>query len=191
MHALVLAAFLLTWGDGVPTIEGSVLHQLSSVQLMLLAVVLPWTAARCGSRPRETITRNAASAALLPSRLLLARTGGLTVALAVCTLGGLPMLLLAQQIAAASPADVSAALLPVAGLIGFVAVLTTWCDVLVPDRMMAWLVAAIATLLLILVPAPVRTAAFALGVIAGLTTIVTAADSLLRYLPERTLRAAG
>ncbi len=190
MQALVLAAFLLAWGDGVPTIDGSVLQQLSGVQMVLLAIVLPWTAARCGSRQREAITRESATAAILPSRLLLARAAGLTLALAVCTLGGLPMLLLAQQVAAATPGDVLATLLPAAGLVGFVAVLTTWCDVLIGDRMLAWLVAAAATLLLILLPAPGRTALIALGVLAGVTAISAAADSLLRYLPTRTLRTA-
>ena len=189
-HAAILAAFLLVWGDGLPTLTKSVLEQIAAVQWTALSVLLPWAAARCGSRSRIVTTRFAVLTAQLPSSLLLSRGVALFIALGVCTLCGLPMLILAQQISALPPAAVISHMLRLAPMIGFVAVLTTWCDVLIPDRMLAWLVAAGATLLTVLLPEDTRLLALAAGTIAGAAACF-AADPLLRYLPDRLPRATS
>lgn len=186
LHALSLAAFLLLWGDGVPTIEGSVLAQLSAIQTTVLAVLLPWTAARCDSRPRDMMIKAAVIAGLVPSRLVLARAAGLAVALGTCALTGLPVLLLAQQISALPATDVALLMPPLAGMVAFVAVLTAWCDVLIGDRVAAWVLSAGATLAIVaLVAPPWRTPAFAALAIAGAGAMAGPADYWLRYLPER------
>jgi hypothetical protein len=188
-HVVVLAAFLLVWGEGVPVLDGSVFQQLAGIQAATLAAFLPWTAARCGSMSRLSTTRASTTMAVPPSRLLLARAASLTLALGALALAGLPMLLLAQQISALPLGEVASSLIPIASMIGFVAVLTTWCDVLIPDRMGAWLAAAGCTVFLFAVFAPAaRTAAFAIGITAGLAGLAGAADRLLRYLPDRMMR---
>ncbi len=190
LHAVSLAAFLLVWGDGVPTIEGSVLAQLSAMQTTVLAVLLPWTAARCDSRSRDTTIRAAVLTGLAPSRLVLARAAGLTLGLGSCALTGLP-LLLAQQISALPAADVALVLPPLAGMVAFVAVLTAWCDVLIGDRIAAWALAAGATLAIVAVVAPPwRTLAFAALSIAGAGAMAGPADHWLRYLAEQRPQAA-
>lgn len=188
-HVVVLAAFLLVWGEGVPVLGGSVLQQLAGIQAATLAAFLPWTAARCGSMSRLSTTRASATMAVPPSQLLLARVASLALGLSALALAGLPMLLLAQQISALPPGDVASLLIPIAAMIAFVAVLTAWCEVLIADRLGAWLAAAGPTVLIFAVFAPAaRTAAFAIGSAAGLAGLAAGADPLLRYLPDRMTR---
>jgi hypothetical protein len=189
-HVIALAAFLLVWGDGVPTIAGSVLDQLSAAQRALLLVLLPWVAGRCGAGSRSFVTRIAAVGAQAPARLLTARAAALVIALGVCTATGLPMLVLAARISAAPGVEAVAAVLRLAPLVVFVAVLTTWCEVVVTDRLAAWIVATTATLTVgVALPAATGSAVLALGAAVGAVAFY-AADSRLRYLPDQLPRGA-
>jgi hypothetical protein len=186
-HAVVLAAFLLVWGDGLPTLDGSVFEQLATIQAAVLSVVMPWVAARCGAQRRDCVTIVAATIAVLPSRMLWARCVALGMALCALLVTGLPMTILAQRISALSPEQAFPALLPVLAMSCFVAVATTAGAMLIFSPMALWLVATVATAAALRVlPAGAGSSTAFLGLaILGSATLALTANSTLRYLPER------
>lgn len=196
-HAMLLGAFLLVWGDGLPSLTGSVLQQTMTIQAIGLAVLLPWTAARCRplSRPaivrlatvRLATVRLASVRALPPSRLVIARAAGIAMALAGIALAGLPMLLLALQISAAPFRAMMIPAAAVVAMIPFVAVMATWCELLIARRLTGWLVAAGLTVAIALAPTSTGTPLFVIGAAAGLAALASIGNRVLRQ-PAQVMR---
>jgi hypothetical protein len=180
-YVTVLAAFLLVWGDGIPSLAGSVLEQTMIVQTMTLAVLLPWVAARCRPLSRPAFVRLATAKAQPPSRLVIARAVGLGVALAAFALAGLPMLLLALHISAAPFSGMMLPAAPVVGMIPFVAILSTWCELLIARRLTGWLVSATLTVAVALLPASTAALLFSAGAAAGFAALGGVGNRFLRH----------
>jgi hypothetical protein len=179
-HVAVLAAFLLVWGDGMPSLSGTVLHQMMTVQAITLAVLLPWAAVRCRSLSRPAIVRLAKLKAQPPSRLVMARAGGIAAALTGLALAGLPMLLLALQVSAAPFSAMMIPAAPVVAMIPFVAVLATWCELLIACRITGWVVTAGLTVAVAVAPEPAGTMIFGIGAAIGLAALGSLGNRVLR-----------
>lgn len=179
-HAGVLSAFLLAWGDGMPSLAGSVLEQALQVQLVLLAVILPWVAARCRPLSRRAILRLAGVRAQSPARLLMVRAGAMAVALAGVALAALPMLLLAVQVSAAPFSAMIVPSVPMAAMIPFVALLSAWCELLMAGRLSAWLAASGVTIAVALTGPGTAAAVFAAGSVLGVAALGALGNRMLQ-----------
>jgi hypothetical protein len=182
-EAAVLAAFLLAWGDGMPSLGGTVLDQTLFIQVPLVAAILPWVAARCRPLSPPAVRRLAAVRATPPAPLLIVRAVTISVALAVVALAGLPMVLLAMQVSAApfSAMIVPAAL--IAAMLPFIALLSTWTELLIPSRMAAWLVTTGLTMGVSLLPAATAAIVFVAGSALGLAALGGVGNRVLRQAP--------
>jgi hypothetical protein len=188
LHLTVLSVFVLVWGDGVPVWrDDPVLAQLLRVDMVLLAMILPWVAIRCSpDEGPNGLAQLAATTACRPSRMVVAKAAGTGAALLILALSALPMFVLSQQISALPAAMVLRALLPVVALAGVVAALAVVANVFLESRFSSWIVVMVATVVTVsLVPTTVKGAAEMLAVGALATIIMTtAADRRLRYLSE-------
>lgn len=180
VHAAVLTAFLLAWGDGMPSLDGSVLQQTMLIQTMTLAVVLPWVAARCRSLSRPAVVRLAAVKAQPPSRLVIARAAGTAAALSGLALAGLPLVLIGLQISAAPFSAMMIPAAPIVAMIPFVAVLAVWRELLIANRMTGWLIITTLTVSVALVPAPAAAMLYGLGAAAGIAALGSVGNRVLR-----------
>ena len=192
-YVALLAGFVLAWEDGVPMPGGSNLYeQARLVQWGLLAVCLPWAAARCPALDRgDDLVLASALTALRPSSLLAAKTIALFAVLTLVAVAGLPVVIVAQQIAAVSTPQVLRDLVCLLGLPLLVSAVTLSWMVVVSGRLGAWLGASGSVGLVIVLLWRWRPVGLDVGLasaLVGLTLAVWLAswsDRSLRYLADR------
>lgn len=182
-----LTAFVVVWGDGVPVIGAqSNWEQFTMAQRMLLAVLLPWTAARCSASSKRDLVLLGAVAAKRPRALLWAKAAALAVSLLALALSALPLIVLMQQIGAASPTTAVLDMAPVAALALFVAGVTTTMTVVLEAPIRVWAVTGGVTLVsAVFGPPTFRGAVLWLAVFGTVAVLcLHAMRSTLTYLPE-------
>ncbi len=193
VHVTLLAGYLLAWGDasGIPVASAlNVYGQTLMVEVVLLAILLPWTAARCVASERgDDLVLISVVTAIPPSRIVLARALAVTTGLVMVVASGLPTLILAARISAVRMslvAEYEFALLSLAFVSSAAAL--TWRHVC-HGRVIGWFAAALSTAAVVsaarmapsLVIAPVVTAAS----LCAIGLLALRADVSLRYLEER------
>jgi hypothetical protein len=193
VHVTLLAGYLLAWGDagGISVASGlNVYEQTLMAEVVLLAILLPWTAARCVAAERgDDLVLLSVITAVPPSRVVLARSLAITTALVMVVASGLPILILAGRISAVRMllvAEYEMALLSLACVSS--ATVLTWRHVC-HSRVVGWLAAALSTAAVVsaarmapsLVIAPIMTAAS----LCAMGLLALRADVSLRYLAER------
>jgi hypothetical protein len=182
VYLLVLAAYVVTWGDGIPVVNAaSPLQQFITVQGMLLLVVLPWTAARCGTTHRSDVTLIASLAAIKPSQVVLARCAALAGALFMLAASALPLMVVMQQLTASAFADVVSTFPALGALSVFTATLISAALLVFADPLRAWMAATAVTLAVGQAIALNVPAWLAAGLLLGIVSTVTA-DRRLTYL---------
>jgi hypothetical protein len=190
VHAGLLFAFLLLWGEGMPILPGTnVYEQLSFLQGALLVALLPWASARCAAAERgDALVMLAALTATRPSRVLMGQCIGRFAALSTILAAGVPALLLAQQMSAVPGMHVTLGLLPPVLLCGAVSLLTSWFMLANPSRLTGWLWATACVIGLSslarftgLISEPVI---FAVAALLAFADLMTRADSRFRHLSE-------
>ena len=191
-HTALLAAFIALWDGGVPMLPGAnVYEQQRLVQMIVLACLLPWAAARCAPSERgDAMVLLSAIAADRPSRIVTAQFAARMVLLAAIVLAGFPLMLVARDLAAQPFARALYDIVPLFGVAAMAA-----CSSLVwtlghPDRLTAWIGATASTmaavvLVGVLLPAGALAGALLLISLAGLALTASRADVSLRYLSER------
>ncbi len=104
----VLLAFLLVWGGGVPTMTGAtVLDQLVVIHGVGLLIVMPWALARAVPLDsQESLGLLALLTGHSTTRIVGARLVAMFLVLGAVALAGLPLLVIGQQMAMASPGTV-------------------------------------------------------------------------------------
>ena len=193
VHVALLTGYLLAWGNGngMPVAGAlTVYDQTLMVDVILLAILLPWIAARCVAAERgDDLVMLSMVTAIPPSRVVVARALAATASLILVIASGLPTLILAGRISAVRMSLVAEYELALFSL-AFVSSATalTWRHVC-HSRVIGWFAAALSTAAVVsaarmapsLVIAPVLTAAglCAMGLLA------LRADVSLRYLAER------
>jgi len=187
LYAAALTAFVIVWGDGIPVVGArSSWEQFTMFQQVLLAVLLPWTSARCGTSSRRELTLIGVLTARSPSQILLAQCAALALSLFALALSALPVIALMQQIAAPSLAVVAQDMVPAAALALLVAVVTVTVAAVIEAPIRVWSVAGTLTMIAAVI-GPSRPAAapfvFAAIVVAGWLCF-SALRSRLVYLPE-------
>ena len=187
LYAASLTAFVIVWGDGIPVVGArSSWEQFTMFQRVLLTVLLPWTAARCGTSSRRELTLIAFLTARSPSLVLLAQCAALAVSLLALALSALPIIALMQQIATPSLAAVALDMVPAAVLALLVAVATVTAAVALEAPIRVWGVAGILTIVASVLGPPTAVAApfvLAAAVVAAWLCL-SALRSRLVYLPE-------
>jgi hypothetical protein len=188
-QGVLLALYLLVWGDGVPLVGARpVLAQFATAQWLFLSLALPWAAARCTSARRpDDVAYLSALGSLRPSRIVIAVMVALTAILLGITATGLPFALLARQISAAPAADWWRTELPIFTLSLCVAPLTSACLLFLSNRLFAWIVATGATLVLLGITPAGAPGGLLLGAagVAAAGLLVSRADAPLQYVTER------
>lgn len=193
-HVALLAGFVLVWGDmRVPVLSGdTVYEQQRTIEWALLALLLPWSAARSiATEGRDDFVRLSVLTGVQPGRLLLGKLSGSFAALALLVLSALPVAVLAQQMSAVPLSRVMADLVPSLGFAALVCLVTFWWMAVVRDRLAAWLAAAGSTVVILTAAhSALRTdAALTAGLvafsIAGAAALAAHAQASWRYLPER------
>lgn len=136
----LIAVFVLVWHRGVPVLAGGNLYeQQRLVDWWLLAVLLPWAAARCLAPDRgERFVVACALTALRPSSIVVAKIVAVAGALAMIVLTGFPATIVAQQISAVPLSHAFHDLMAPAGLAVLVSAATVAWVLLVRDRLAAW-----------------------------------------------------
>ena len=192
VHAALLAAFILLWDGGVPMLPGAnVYEQQRLVQGILLACLLPWAAVRCAPSDRgDEMVLLSAFAAERPSRIVTAQFAARLVLLTTVVLGGLPLMLIAHDLAAESLVRVAADLAPSLGLAVVASASSLWWTLIHPDRLVSWLGATastIATVALVgvLFPPGMKAAGLLATGAAGVAIVAGRANLSFRYLSER------
>ena len=182
-----LAFFVVVWGDGVPVAgAASNWRQFIAAERILLAVLLPWTAARCGVSSRRELVLTGVVTAKPPAALVLARCAALGLALIAVALAALPVVVLMQQIAGASAGAVALALVPIAALAIFVASVTTTVSIVLEAPVRVWgMVTAVSLTALAVIPSePGATPLWLLAAAAALALGIPQMRSKLTYLAE-------
>jgi hypothetical protein len=187
LQALFLAAFIATWGDGVPVWPQPFFEQFTAVHLVFLALTTPWLATRVVKDDATSMAMLALITVEKPARLIIARAVALLIALAVYALTALPMTLIAMRISALTPGAIVDSLLWPLALCGLVAVTVGALSALTTiDRVAAWLLAS-ATALAVLAIAPRGNQGLIVLFVATATMIgvaVRRADRRLRYVGD-------
>ena len=187
LYVAALTLFVVVWGDGIPVVGArSNWEQFTLFQRVLLAVLLPWTAARCGTSSRRELTWIAFLTARSPSSVLVAQCAGLAASLVALAFSALPVLVLMQQIAAAPPAAVALDMMPAAVLALLVAIVTVAAAIAIEAPIRVWGVAGTLTLIAVVVGPPRPGAApFVLAaVVVAAWSGLSALRSRLLYLAE-------
>ncbi len=191
VHVAVLAIFLTAWSHGVPQLPGrNAYEQQRLVQWITLAVLLPWTATRClPHEQRRDVTLLALLTAVRPAHVLLSRVIAIFLALTVLVGSGLPMVILAQQVAGVPLPHALGGLVSMLGLAALASATSVWWNTAYSDPLNAWLASTgtVVGLLVcgtILLPSAVSpwlvwTAALATGV-----GMIQNADVSMRHLPD-------
>lgn len=145
---LLLGLFLVVWAPGVAIpADWNLYQQTRALHWALLAVALPWVAARSALvERRHGLVLTAALIARPPGDLISARTMALAAALTMVTCTGIPALIVAQQAAAAPAAGILRDLLPSLGGCVLIAAMTTAVTVALTDRTVGWLTVTAITL---------------------------------------------
>ena len=194
-HAGLLALFVLAWGNGtgVPLFPDlSFYEQTRLVQAGLLAVLLPWTVARCVAPERgNDLVLLSVLTAFAPSRVIAARACAGLAGLVLIVATGLPVALLAQRMSAVEMSQVlrDEGVMISIGMIALASVL--WARHLSARALAGWLGAAILTVAVmaaagLAAPSAVL-AGVAFAVIGGgaVLLLMARADVALRYLSEQ------
>jgi len=193
VHVALLTGYLLAWGNGngMPVAGAlTVYDQTLMVDVILLAILLPWIAARCVAVERgDDLVMLSMVTAIPPSRVVVARALAATTSLILVIASGLPTLILAGRISAVRMSLVAEYELALFSL-AFVSSATalTWRHVC-HSRVIGWFAAALSTAAVVsaarmapsLVIAPVLTAA----ALCAMGLLALRADVSLRYLAER------
>jgi hypothetical protein len=193
VHVALLTGYLLAWGNGngIPVAGAlTVYDQTLMVDVILLAILLPWIAARCVAAERgDDLVMLSMVTAIPPSRVVVARALAATTSLILVIASGLPTLILAGRISAVRMSLVAEYELALFSL-AFVSSATalTWRHVC-HSRVIGWFAAALSTAAVVsaarmapsLVIAPVLTAA----ALCAMGLLALRADVSLRYLAER------
>ncbi len=189
LHAGLLAAFLVAWYRGAPVLPGAnIYEQQQLVELWLLVALLTWTAARSVAADRsDGMVMLSVLAAVPPSRIVIAKSVALTVALALVLAAGVPLFVIAQQMAAVPLATVVAGTTSLLAIVVMVAAVTVAWTILVSDRLIAWIGSAAMSSLIVIVcsrgPLP-EIAGAVVCATAGIAVICAVAgwtDVALRY----------
>lgn len=191
-HAAAMAAFVLVWGPtGVPVLDGAnVFEQLGTIQRAVLAVLLPWAAARLTAERGDALVQLSALTALPPSRVVAATLLSACAMLALVVAAALPVVVLAQRMSAVPAWLVVRQQLPLVALAALVCAVTgVWMGSGV-SRIEAWVGATATTVLTVaLVPGPLGspgpTAVLAAAAMIIAAALVTSSDARLRHLSER------
>ena len=192
VHAALLATFIVLWDGGVPMLPGAnVYQQQRLVQMIALVCLLPWAACRCAPTERgDDMVLLSAMTAERPSRIVIAQFAALVVLLAAIVLCGLPLMLVARDLAAQPLARVMADVVPVLAL-ATVASSASLCWTLGhPDRLVAWLGATGSTagsfaLLTVVLPAGATAPGLLLLSVVAAAAAASRSNISLHYLSER------
>lgn len=192
VHTALLAAFVVLWGGGVPALPGAnVYEQQRLVQAALLACLLPWAAVRFGPRGRgDDVVLLSAITGARPSRIVLSQFAALFVLLAAVVVSGLPVMLVARQMAAVPLQTAMADLVPPLGLAALASAAALAWTLGVSDRLAAWLGAAASSVVIVvtlsaLFPRGVVALFLFLVGLAGAALSASRADASRRYLSGR------
>ena len=150
VQALLLSAFIVIWGDGVPVWTGTVFEQFTVIQLAFLAIAMPWMASRVVQDDVNRLALLAFVTVEKPFRLIAARAIALAIALAAYVLTALPLALTAMRISSLSPWSLVESLLwPLAlcGLVG--AMVTALTGLTATGRLAGWLIVSATTLVVV------------------------------------------
>jgi hypothetical protein len=192
VHVSVATAFLLLWGGGMPVLAGAnVYEQLLLIQRALLAVLLPWTAIRCGAATRgDDLVMLAAVTATSPSRVLLAQWAGRFAALAAVVVVGLPPAIVAQQASALPLMRIASDVLPLLGLCAMASLVVSWSMLAFRSRVTAWVWAS-AVVGVISWSAAGPMAWWTIVALTGIgaAALIFVAESRFRYLSDRAMSA--
>jgi hypothetical protein len=192
-HACVLAAFVLAWPDGLLLAERSQFYdQVRLLQLAVLAIGLPWAAARCMATERgDQLVLLCASLSLPPSSVVMARTLAVSVALVLVSLAGLPITLVAGQMSGVSASRVVGDLAALVGLAHLTAAITLAWMLITSRRLLAWQRATASIVLVVIalrIVAPDQLRFGAATALAGIVAswwLVQWSTHALRYISER------
>lgn len=187
LYAAALTAFVVVWGDGIPVVGArSGWEQFTMFQRVLLAVLLPWAAARCGTSSRRELTLIGFLTTRSPVLVLLAQCAALAFSLFALALSALPIVALMRQIATPSLAAVTLDMVPAAVLSLLVAAMTVTAAAIIDAPIRVWSVVGILTVIAVVAGPPRPAAApfvLAAAVVAGWLSF-SALRSRLVYLPE-------
>jgi hypothetical protein len=115
-----------------------------SVQTLLLAVLLPWTAIRCmASGDLPGLAMLAALTGARSSAAVAAKALAVSAALAATVLSGMPFAVLAEQISARPALQIVPQLATSLALAAFVGALSTAAVVMRLQRLSAWLLTTV------------------------------------------------
>lgn len=185
---VVLSAFLLIWGNGLPMPgAGTLDEQFLGLDLLLLSVILPWIAVRCGvPHRRDHVTTLALATAAAPATIIGARFLTFVILLVSVGLSAMPVYTLVFELSAFSPAVVAAASAGCAAIAVAASALTTVFSLLARHRLTVWILTA-ATLVTSIVSLPPRGVAVFAYLAMGLFAAFVAAqmgNNRALYLPD-------
>ena len=187
VYIAALTAFVIVWGDGIPVVGArSSWEQFTMAQRVFLAMLLPWTAARCATSSRRELTLLGFMTARSSSSILFAQGVALAVALLALALSALPVMALMQQIAVVPLSVVVLDMAPAAVLALLVAAVTGAIAVALETPIRIWAVSGTLTLGAVIVGPPrPGMVPFVLAVfVVAIWSCLSALRSKLVYLPE-------
>jgi hypothetical protein len=191
---VLLALFPLLWGvGGLPTARGlSIYDQQFHLEWVLLALLVPWTAARVAAEERQdALVLFSAIAATRPSRILIARWTAMFAASALLVCASFPAVLVAREMSNIPAWRLLVDQLSMLAFTGAASGVTMCWMQTAHDRLSAWLLSALTTLVVLAVtrmvlPTMAQAAfVFAAAGAAVVSMVAANADRARRYLSER------
>ena len=191
LYICILAAYVLVWGEGIPIVGArSNWEQFTMTQRVILAILLPWTAARCGYSSRRELALLGLLTARPPSVILFAKWAALGTSLLGMAVSALPVTVLMQQVAAVPTVTLVLDMVPLAAIAFLVAGVTTLALLAVNAPTTVWVITGGTMLAAAIVgpPSPgaaaAKIAAAAIAVALGLLAV----RAMPMYLPESDVR---
>jgi hypothetical protein len=184
VHVVTIMAFVVVWGDGVPSVAGSVLQQFMAVQGVLLALILPWSACRCATVTRVDLVRLAAAMAMRPALVIAIKSAAVFAAALVVAAAALPVAVVTHRIASRSAIDLLVYVGWLAALCGMIAAVIVAWMLTSASRFGQWIGAGATVVVLSTVvpsePSAIPALIGAAGV--ALVSVLLLADRRLRYI---------
>jgi hypothetical protein len=139
-YLVLLALFLIIWGDGVPGFAASLVAQYSAVRLSILTALTPWIACRLSGASILQLERVSMLTPCTPRQFVLSQLLALCTTLVGIELLALPLTIIAARISAAEIDTVVAALLPATALCTWIAASASAASLVLSSPLVRWIV---------------------------------------------------
>jgi hypothetical protein len=138
-YVVLLALFLIIWGDGVPGVGAPILDQYGAVHLSILIALMPWLACRLSGASIIHLDRASILTPCTPRQFVVSQIFALCATLVAIEFLSLPLTVIAARISAADMNRVAGGLVPAIALCTWIAASASAASLTLSSPLMRWI----------------------------------------------------